>query len=106
MALCSLSTGRIGDAAAPRRVDDQLARHDEHFLVGERDRLACLDRGEHRFERRGPGRRTQDDVDVGMRRDGNQTLGPASELRTASAPHAARSRSTASGVAIAAIAGR
>ena len=52
MALCSLSTGRIGDAAAPRRLGDDAAGHDQDFLVRERDRLAALDRREHRLERR------------------------------------------------------
>ena len=52
MALCSLSTGRI---ATPRRraaVGHDAAGHDQHFLVGQRDRLAALDRGEHGLERR------------------------------------------------------
>ena len=41
------------DAAPARRLGDDAAGHHEHFLVGERDRLAVLDRREHRFERFG-----------------------------------------------------
>ena len=36
------------DTASPRRLHHDPARHHEDFLVGERDRLAVFDRGEHR----------------------------------------------------------
>ena len=75
--MCSLSTGRMRHPAAPRRGRDQLAGHHQHFLVGERDRLAGVDRRQHRLERGGARRRAQDDVDVGVRGDGDQPLGPA-----------------------------
>ena len=67
MALCSLSTGSSGDAAARAAADHQLARHHQHFLVGERDGLSGLDGGQHGLERRRARRRAQHDVDVGMR---------------------------------------
>ena len=50
MALCSLSTGRIATPRAARGLGDERARHDQHFLVGERDGLAGLDRREHGLE--------------------------------------------------------
>ena len=85
---------------AARGLRHQRAGHDQHFLVGERDRLAGVDRGEHGFEAGGPGRRADDDVDVGMRGNGDQAFG-ATVIDDARhpAPHAARSRSTASLVA-------
>ena len=52
-----------------RRLHHHLARHDQHFLVGERNGLARIDRGQHGLERRGAGRGAQHDVDVGMRGD-------------------------------------
>ena len=75
MALCSLSTGRIATPRAARGLRHERARHDEHFLVGEGDRLAGVDRGEHGLEAGGAGRRADDDVGVGMGRDGDQTIG-------------------------------
>ena len=94
-------------AAAARGLRHQRARHDQHFLVGERDRLARFDRREHGLEASGPGRRADHDVDVGMRRHRHQTFGAAGHRRRARpAPHAARSRSTASAVAIATTSGR
>ena len=77
MALCSLSTGSTATPRAPRGVHHERAGHDENFLVGERDRLSGVDRGEHGIERRCAGRREQHDVDVGMRGDRNQPLGSA-----------------------------
>ena len=64
--------GKNGDAACARRGGDERAGHDEHFLVRERDGLAGVDGGKHRFERGGAGRGADDDVDVGMRGDGDQ----------------------------------
>ena len=67
--------------AAPRRRalrgrHHDRAGHHEDFLVRERDRLARLDRGEHGVERRGAGRREEDDIGVGMRGDVDQPLRP------------------------------
>ena len=62
------------DAAPARGLHDQRAGHDEDFLVGERDRLAGLDRGQHGVERRRARRGEQHDVGVGMRRDREQSL--------------------------------
>ena len=67
MALCSLSTGRIGNAASPCGLRHDAARHDQHFLVGEGDGLARLDGREHRFQGRRPGRGAEHQVDVGVR---------------------------------------
>ena len=69
------------DAAPPRRRHHHRARHDEDFLVGERDRLARLDRREDGVERGRAGRGEQHDVGVGMRRDLDQALGPAARPR-------------------------
>ena len=67
MALCSLSTGRIATPRGARRVHHQAAGHHQHFLVGERDGLAGVDRRQHRLERRRcPTTRTA----RGRRRDG------------------------------------
>ena len=75
MALCSLSTGQNLDAVTARGVGHQRARHDEHFLVRERDRLAGLDRRQHRLERGGPGRRAQHHVHVGAGRERDEPVG-------------------------------
>ena len=72
--------GQDRDAAAARGVHHQPAGHDQHFLVGQRDGLARLDRREDRFERRGAGGRAQDEIDVGMGRDGNQRIAPGAVL--------------------------
>ena len=53
------------DAAAAGRVRHQGARHDQHFLVRERDGLAGLDRRQHRLERRCARRGAQHHVHVG-----------------------------------------
>ena len=45
--------GQHRNAFLPRRIHHDAAGHDQHFLVGERDRLARLDRAQHRVERRG-----------------------------------------------------
>ena len=89
MALCSLSTGRIATPRRARRVRHERAGHHQHFLVGERDRLARLDRREHRFERRRARRGAEHDVDVGMRGDRDQPVGPATP---ASRPRSTRRR--------------
>ena len=50
MALCSLS---IGSSAAPGRCGgprDQVAGHDQRLFVGQRDGLACFERGDGRTE--------------------------------------------------------
>ena len=65
-ALCSLSTGKDRDPAAARGLDHQAARHDQHFLVGQGDRLAGVDGGKRRLQRRRPRRRAEDDVHRGM----------------------------------------
>ena len=75
MALCSLSTGRIDDTAPACCLRHQRTSHDEHFLVRQRDGLASLNRGEHRFEPGCPGRRADHDIDVGMRRNGQKSFG-------------------------------
>ena len=95
MALCSLSTGRIGDAAARAPPPSRAAGHHQHFLVGERDRLARVDRGQHRLEAGGARRGAQHDVDVGMRGDGDQAVASGSPRRRRSAARIARSRSIA-----------
>ncbi len=63
-----------GHPAPPRRVHHHRAGHDEDFLVGERDRLAGLDRREYRIEPRRSGRRAQHDVDVGVRGHRDQAV--------------------------------
>ena len=63
------------DPAPPGRLHDEPTGHDKHLLVGQRDRLARFDRGEHRVERRRAGGRAQHQIDVGMRGDGQQTCG-------------------------------
>ena len=81
------------DAAAARRVHDETAGHHQHFLVGEANRLAGVDRREHGLERGRARRRAQHDIDVGMRRDGDEPVAaravqpgsdPLSVSRTAS----------------------
>ena len=47
MALCSLSTGRMSTPPAPGGLGHEGPGHDQHFLVGEGDGLAGLDRREH-----------------------------------------------------------
>ena len=81
MALCSLSTGRMATPRLPRRGGHERARHDQHFLVGQRDRLARLDRGQHRLEPRGARGRADHDVDGWMRGDGDQALGAGTDAR-------------------------
>ena len=69
------------DAAAPRRVGHEPARHHEDFLVRERDRLAGLDGREDGLEGRGPGRGAEHDVGIRMRGHRHQALGPGTEGR-------------------------
>ena len=45
MALCSLSTGRISPPPRSAACREQVAGHDHRFLVGQRDRLAGVERG-------------------------------------------------------------
>ena len=59
---------------AARRLRHQLARHDEHFLVSDGDRLPGVDGSEHGFETRGTGRRANDDVGVGIGRNRHQAF--------------------------------
>ena len=101
MALCSLSTGRIATPLRLRRVHDQPARHDEHFFVGQRDRLAGFDRRQHRVERGRAGRGAQHEIDVGMRRDCDEAVVADAETSAGDPPSAATSLSIASPVAIA-----
>ena len=61
-------------AVAPRGFGDDPAGHDQHFLVGERDRLLVLDRGKHSLQAIRPGRSAQHDVDIGSRGHGDQAL--------------------------------
>ena len=78
--------GQHRDALLARRVHHEAAGHHQHFLVGQRDGLARLDRAEHGVERRGAGRRAQDDVDVGMRGDlAKPLVADAGDLRRRSA---------------------
>ena len=107
MALCSLSTGRIATPRRARRVHHEPAGHHQHFLVGERDRLAGVDRREHGFERGRARRGAQHEVDVGMGGDGDQAFAAdARDSAAASRRAAARSSSIASPVAIATARGR
>ena len=62
------------DALARRGLGDDAAGHHQDFLVGERDRLAVLDRREDRFERLGAARGAQHEVHVRMRRDGDEAV--------------------------------
>ena len=91
MALCSLSTGSTATPRRARRRHHQRAGHHQDFLVGERDRLAGLDRREHGLERGGAGRGEQHDVHVGMRGDRRSgtsgaapSAAPARDARAAS----------------------
>ena len=72
-----------GDAVARRRLGDDAARHDEDFLVGERDRLAQLDRRQHRFERFGSTRRAQHDFGIRVGSNRDQTVAPGWRNRDA-----------------------
>jgi hypothetical protein len=69
------------DAAPGRRVHHEAARHDEDFLVRERDGLAALDCREHGLERFGPGRRTEHEIDVGVRGHGGEPVAPGARQR-------------------------
>ena len=53
----------------------QRTGHHQHFLVGERDRLAGRDRREHGLEARGPGGGADHDVHGWMRGHRHQTFG-------------------------------
>ena len=106
MALCSLSTGRIAHAAAPRRFGHDAAGHDEHFLVGQRDRLAVLDGGQHRLEPVGARRGAQHEVDVGMRGHRDEPFASRARDGRAVRRPTARRRSTAPPEPMATIAGR
>ncbi len=53
---------------------DKVAGGDEHFLIRERDALACLERGDGRAERRDTGRRDEDEVGVGIRRERDERV--------------------------------
>ena len=55
-------------ATLPRRPRDQLARHDERFLVGERHALPRSQCSQRRLEPRGADDAVDDDLDIGMRR--------------------------------------
>ena len=74
--------GQDRDAAPMCRVHHQRAGHHEHFLVRERDRLAGVDRREHRFEARRARRSAEHDVDVRVRRDLHEAARPGDERRT------------------------
>ena len=94
------------DAFARRRVGDDAAGHDEHFLVRERDRLAVLDGGEHRLEAVGAARRAQHEIDVRVRRDRDQAVASgAGQVVSPAAPSRAQPIER-SPVAIAATRGR
>ena len=64
-----------GDAVPPGRGHHQTAGHDEDFLVRERDGLAGIDGREHRLEGRRAGGRAQDEIDVRMRGDIDESGG-------------------------------
>ena len=57
------------DAVCPRGGGDERPRHHQHFLVRERDALACRDRRQHGFERGCARRGAEHDVDIGVRRN-------------------------------------
>ena len=76
MALCSLSTGRNATPCAARLAVTSAPAITSTSLLASAIVLPGVDRGEHRFERRGAGRGAQDDVHVGMRGDGHQPVGP------------------------------
>ena len=63
-----------GDAARTRGRGHERACHHQHFLVGERDGFAGVDRGKDGLERVGPRRCADHDVDVRVGGDGNQPL--------------------------------
>ena len=67
--------GKNRDAVPACRRGDQRTRHDQHFFVGQRNRLARVDRREHRLESGGPGRGADHDVDRRMRGHGDQAFG-------------------------------
>ena len=70
------------DGSAPRGLHHQPARHDENLLVGERDSLAGVDRGEHRLEARRARRREQHRVHVGPGDDRHEAGTTGSRERT------------------------
>ena len=60
-----LAVDRKDCDAVPRRgFGDDAAGHDEDFLVGKRDRLPQLDRGENRLQRLRAARRAQHHIRV------------------------------------------
>jgi hypothetical protein len=71
------------DAVSHRSLGDEAAGHDEHFLVGERDRLALFDRREHGLQRLGPARGAQHEVDVGLRRNSHEAVASGTRDRRA-----------------------
>ena len=62
------------DAAPAGGFRHDSARHHQHFLVRERDRLSVFDRRKDRFQPVRAGRRAEDDVHVGCGRDRNQPV--------------------------------
>ena len=72
-----------GHASPPRRVHDDAAGHDQDFFVGQGDGFPAFDRGQHGVQARGAGRSKQHDVNIGVRGDGNQGVGPLSTARQA-----------------------
>ena len=73
--MCSLSTGSSITPLLGRRASDDLARDHHHFLVGERDVLARLDRGERGTKPERADQRRDDHRGFGMGRDGDGALG-------------------------------
>jgi hypothetical protein len=57
-----------------RAIHHKATRHHQHFFVRERDPFAGIDRGQHRFERRGTGRGTEHQIDGGMGRNGDKSF--------------------------------
>jgi hypothetical protein len=71
--------GQDSDTFATRSRSHERARHHQYFLIGDRDRLARLNRREHSFQGGRPRGGTDHDVRFGAGRNRQQTLRAAGE---------------------------
>ena len=68
--------GQDVNPACARAIHYKAPGHHQHFFVRERDGFPGVDGAEHRFECRGAGRGTEDQIDVGMGGNGDQPFAP------------------------------
>ena len=62
------------------QIHHELAPDHQRFLVGERDRLPCLERRQRRSKTRRPDQSVQDEIGVGLPRDDLRSVGADDQL--------------------------